>query len=268
MIKNIEQIANHQAGPVHSLKEKREIRAVKEKEPKPERQAVNAEDWVEERQALVREQWIQKAKDLVAATSRQIATMWNSELLKQTLWENLLKLSLAERDGILHYIQEPLEAEIYSRPLDDWAHRLEQIDREIVLLEANHVPKPFSPDMINKDTLYPASRCLMEAGKYYDAWLTKYLDSKKPIYFEPHSAWLDSLEKFYHQVYLVEYQKDQEAKAAPPPPAEPEVIGAFSDGPNSVLLAREFYEKEGSAGQHGQPELSWTKQRIYKGGGK
>jgi hypothetical protein len=83
-------------------------------------------------------------------------------------------------------------------------------------------------------------------------------DSKKKIYFEPYQDWLLENEKFYNQIYLPAYQKEQEFEPLPPV----EKVVRRDEPLSPSFLHKEFY----GLGQEAPPaEEGEIRTKIYGG---
>lgn len=259
-----DQLGNITVVPV-GLRKEREKRKDLEKIPKPDR-SISLKGWCDEKLAAIREEKKGLARSIISAASQEISSMWSEEGFKEAVWKRLEKFSPEWKEELLSLVCPLMEDAIYSLALDSWNKRTVDVDRAIVKLESR-LPPRFSMDLVNVHKDYPASRIgYDDRGRAWDKWLTKYLlgeDSKKKVYFEPYEEWLVQNEKFYNEIYLVEFQKEKEAASlvveAKPEPAPAAPVDEIK------WTAMEEFRQMGEP-VRGEPSLSWSKRQVYKGG--
>lgn len=177
------------AGPLAELTryeaEKAELEAV----PPPEKTKVYTDSQKEEEKKRWENELNSKidgpAKEVVRATSfnpslpgkhpDEIDKLQNKEPIK-CLWP-LFKLATLDRE------YDRLNEEHYQLVvLQLWKERF-QNNNSLLKLVRERIGRAFSPELINVDPKFPAARCQMADGRYYDVWLSNDLGGKK-IFFD------------------------------------------------------------------------------------
>ena len=265
MDKIINQIGE-EAGVFITLRDLREKRKELEKQVPPLRENKFSK-WKQDREAELKKEMVRVAQGPVQRAAADIASAWSPEKLlelteKYFMMEQVKVMWPAVSLMYLPLVTEALETALYSQEKNKFDGRFQSIDAGIQRM-TSMIPKPFSPEMINTDKRFPVERCGQDQnGRWYDRWLTDGLKSK-PIFFDDQEKYIDALCRYYHEVYWATAEKEkaekqaqtlkiEEAKVAPPPPA--------NDGVSPSAL-REFY----SIGAQPEP-FSRRNRRLYKGG--
>ncbi|MGA2465508.1 MAG: hypothetical protein ABSH06_14270 [Thermodesulfobacteriota bacterium] len=259
MEKNIELMGNESAKFVFLRREKLRL-AELQRIPKPEKESIDQSFMIGIKKVLEEERDL-VLRNVVSASCRDVQDSYSLPLFQAAVSKRYRPQGarLAELDSLiagLPRLEALIEEQDYSLKVGEWSCRMNGLNQILSEMETK-LPKPFEHTKINVDPNYPSDRCTMVDNKWVDVWLTKYLNSKRPIFFEPYSTWSEKMEEFYEKVYLVEWQKAQDllhvpvaAKPEPPPPFPPE----------QVVPIRAFLEE----GQSEYPEQGTLKSRIYK----
>lgn len=234
-------LIGEEAGPYVTLKELKEKRIESEKIPPPEQRKNRFDSWKAEKEKSLRSQMKQFAQGMVQGIPPEI---WSEESLFAHVEKNLNKENVRMMWPfiLLQYLPlvvESLEVAVYARESQAWNTRLQGFDNSIAVM-TSQLPKPFSPELINKDPRFPVERCGQTSdGKWFDRWLALGLKEKKLIMFDS-PQYVEYLIRYYHEVYWATAERERvEALKQVTPPVEPSpqsTTESFASG------LHEFYE--------------------------
>jgi hypothetical protein len=168
----------------------------------------------------------QTITNIVSTAGQEILATYSPERLieqtKQVCRKNVASLAPSYLMlKCLPLLKASLEKDMQSRAYGKWASRTNEIDRQLQEWKRKE-PKHFTPSMINLETMnalipgnkelrFPIDRIGVAGNAYFCKWLTDYLDTK-PVLFEPHERYVESLIRCYNEVYLVEHRREEKQK--------------------------------------------------------
>lgn len=232
-----------------------------EKIPQPKR-TQNFESWEKEKETILKQEFDQVCQNIVAASEREISSVFSEDSLKETVWKKFQNESAKLMRpyamlAALPTIRKLIEDTIWGKGFEAWSHRLDGLKQRIADMESK-LPQPFSLSLINTEK-YPDGSFRfplngdendrvrqLSDGTWVDLWLQKDLGEKKVIPFEPQERYIPYLKRYHPEVYWATAEREKaEARKQPspvvneeppptPPPIPPEqakaIHGFFNDG--------------------------------------
>lgn len=209
-----------------------------QKEPKPISPPVDLSGWVKDTVESLKEQMRSAARSVVDIAEKEVTASFNVEDFKTHVISTFTKVSLNNlwKTMLIEYLpllRVEMERVMLARDISSHEARLRDAERKVGM-QKSKIPKPFSPDSINIDPRFPASRCRELQGRYFDAWLTDGLKSK-PVFFDS-LEYVNKLIEFHDTVYVPLKEKEQEPKTDSSLEPSPNQGKAENEGTDSTLF--------------------------------